>query len=201
MGFFDVIPLLKQSCSSINNFNVGLLEVIRKPDQQDSVYLVWDQEQRYRIRTTLVKMFKLCKTSTHILWGPTGLRPVGPVYIHLTGRRAGGSESAGQRDSVSFKCLEFCRSIHKDGGHWRQSCGWKDEENVKWQGRRFNDYLVFFIFLCPDRASYVSYPVYHYYNIHLFYLKHWFKTEGSYCLWGQLTDEQLWPGPSFLQDK
>lgn len=32
-------------------------------------------------------------------------------------------------------------------------------------------------------------------------LKHWVKTEGFYCLRGQLTDEQLWSVPSFLQDK
>lgn len=146
-------------------------------------------------------MFKVCLTSTHILWGPTSLRPVGPVDSHLTGWCASGSESAGQRDSVSFKCLEFCWSIHRDGGHWRQSCRRKDEEKVKWQGRKCNDCLVFFRFLCPHNPSYARYSVYHYYNIHLFYLKHWFKTEGFYCLWGQLTDEQLWSGPSFLQDK
>lgn len=31
--FFDVVPLLKHSCSGINNFNVGLLEVISKLNQ------------------------------------------------------------------------------------------------------------------------------------------------------------------------
>lgn len=55
---FDVIALLKHSCSGINNFNVVLLEVIGKPDQQVRVYLVSDRELRYRIKTTLVKTLK-----------------------------------------------------------------------------------------------------------------------------------------------